>query len=144
MLPASVGSVLSPMSVDKITFDQTTSPESTAVSEAIEAFYSSAGVSSLMFNSDKASSNALLLSIKADQDITYGIVLGIQDMVNRFLQEKSYGRNFKVTFLNTSTFNRNEVADQYLKMVNLGMPMVSYAAAAYGMTQSEMMNMNYL
>lgn len=144
VLPDAVGSVLTPMSVDKISFDRSTSPESTAVADATTSFWDSAGVSSLLFNNVKASSNALLLSIKADQGITYGIVKSIGDMVNRFLQSKSFGRNFRVNFLDVSPFNRDEVGGQYLKMCNVGMPMVSYLAAAYGLPQSDMDSLNYL
>lgn len=143
-LPDAVGSVLSPMSIDKISFDRTSTPDSNTITEATNALFSSAGVSSLLFSGDKASSNALLLSIKADQSITYGIVQSIADMVNRYIQSTTYGKDFKVTFLDTSPYNRNEVGDQYLKMCNVGMPMVSYLAAAYGMSQADMDNMNFL
>jgi len=144
VLPDAVGSVLTPMDVEKISFDRSTSPESSAVADATSTFWDSAGVSSLLFNNSKASSNALLLSIKADQGITFGIVKNIGDMVNRYIQSKSYGRNFKVNFLDVSPYNRDEVGGQYLKMCNVGMPMVSYLAAAYGLPQADMDNLNYL
>lgn len=132
------------MPVEKISFDRTATTEANAVTDATSALWDSAGVSSLIFNSSKASSNALLLSIKADQGITFGIVNSICDMVNRYIQSTSYGKYFKVSFLDTSPFNRDEVGGQYLKMCQVGMPMVSYLAAAYGMPQSDMNNMNYL
>lgn len=132
------------MNVEKISFDRSTTTEANAVNDATSAFWDSAGVSSLIFNSAKASSNALMLSVKADQGITYGIVKSIEDMVNRYIQSISYGRNFKVSFLNTSPFNRDEVGGQYLKMCQVGMPMVSYLAATYGMPQVDLNNMNYL
>ncbi len=81
--------------------------------------FTAAGVSSLLFNNDKASANALLLSIKADQAITFGIVKSIEDMVNRFIQSQSYGKNFKVTFLDCSPFNRKELGDMYLKSLSI-------------------------
>lgn len=62
------------MSIEKISFDRTSTPEANSISEATNALFGSAGVSNLLFNGDKASSNALLLSIKNDQGITYGIV----------------------------------------------------------------------
>lgn len=144
VLPDAVGSVLTPMGVEKISFDRSSNPDSSTVSDATESIFSAAGVSSLLFNSSKASSNALLLSIKADQSIVYGIVKSIADMVNRYIQSTTYGKNFKVTFLDVSPFNRDEVGGQYLKMCNVGMPMVSYLAAAYGMSQSDMDNLNLL
>lgn len=144
VLPDSVGSVLSPMPVEKISFERSSTPESNSISQATSALWSSAGVSSLLFNGDRASSNALLLSIKADQSITYGVVQSIADMINRYMQYTSYGKDFKVIFLDTSPYNRNEVGEQYMKMCNVGMPMVSFLAAAYGMSQADMDRMNYL
>lgn len=145
VLPDAVGSVLTPMTVDKISFDNTSNTNSNAVADAISALFDSAGVSSLLFNnSSKSSSNALLLSIKADQGITYGVVKSIEDMVNRYIQSLNFGKKFRVTFLDSSPFNRDELGNQYLKMCQVGMPMVSYLAATYGMPQADMNCLNYL
>lgn len=144
VLPDAVGSVLSPMSVEKISFDNSNKAQSNAVADATNEMFSAAGVSSLLFNSNKSSSNALLLSIKADQGLVYGIVKNIEDVINRYIQSLTYGKYFKVTILDTSPFNRDEVGGQYLKMCQVGMPMVSYLAAAYGMPQSDLSNMNFL
>lgn len=95
---------------------------------------------------DKIAKNvdALLLSIKADQTITYGIVKSIEDAVNRYVQAQSYGKNFKVTFLDCSPYNRKELGDQYLKACQYGLPFVSMYAASQGLSQSEMDCMNFL
>lgn len=71
VLPDEVGSVLSPMPISKISFERTNTAEANTVAEAEQNMFTSAGVSSLLFNNDKASANALELSIKADQSITY-------------------------------------------------------------------------
>jgi hypothetical protein len=144
VLPDAVGSVLTPFSVDKISFDRSAATEANAVNDATSALWDSAGVSALIFNSAKASSNALALSIKADQGITFGVVKSIEDAVNRYIQAAGAGKNFKVTFLDVSPYNRDEIGGQYLKMCTVGMPMVSYLAATYGMLQSDMNNMNCL
>lgn len=144
VLPDAVGSVLSPMGVEKISFDNSNKAQSNAVADATNELFSAAGVSSLLFNSNKSSSNALLLSIKADQGLVYGVVKNIEDVINRYIQSLTYGKYFKVTILDTSPFNRDEVGGQYLKMCQVGMPMVSYLAAAYGMPQSDLSNMNFL
>lgn len=143
-LPDAVGTILSPLPIEKISFERPSGAESNAVADAAEELFNSVGVSSLLFNSNKSSSNALLLSIKADQGVTYGIVKSIGDMINRYIQNTNYGKNFKVTFLDTSPFNRDEVGAQYLKMCQFGMPMVSYLASTYGMPQCDMDNLNFL
>ena len=107
-------------------------------------FPGAAGVSSLLFNNDRASANTLLLSIKADQSITYGIVKSIQDAINRIVQAQSYGKNFHVNFLDVSPFNRKEVGEAYLKAASYGLPTISAYAASQGIGQAELDGMSYL
>ena len=144
VLPDEIGSVLSPMPINKISFERTNTDRTNSVADAEENMFTAAGVSSLLFNNDKASANALELSIKADQAITFGIVKSIEDVVNRFIQSQSYGKNFKVTFLDCSPFNRKELGDMYLKACQFGVPMVSYYCASQGLGQEEMDAMNFL
>lgn len=144
VLPDEIGSVLSPMPINKISFERAHAGEDNTITEAEQNLFSAAGVSSLLFNNDKASANALVLSIKADQAITYGIVKSIEDAINRFIQAQPYGKNFKVTFLDCSPFNRKEMGDMYLKACQYGVPMVSYYCASQGLSQSEMDCMNFL
>lgn len=144
VLPEEVGSVLSPMEIKKISFEKSNTGDTDTISEAEQNLFTAAGVSSLLFNNDKASANALLLSIKADQAITFSIVKSIEDMVNRFIQAQSYGKNFKVAFLDCSPFNRKEVGDAYLKACQYGIPMISYYAASQGMNQADLDCMSFL
>lgn len=144
VLPEEIGSVLTPMPINKISFERTHTGDTNTVAEAEQDLFSAAGVSSLLFNNDKASANALMLSIKADQAITYGIVKSIEDAVNRYIQSQSYGKNFKVTFLDVSPFNRKEVGDSYLKACQYGLPMISYYASSQGLAQNELDCMNFL
>lgn len=144
VLPEEVGSVLSPMPITKIGFDRSTAGDVDTIAEAERSIFSAAGVSSLLFNNDKASANALELSIKADQALTYGIVCSIEQMVNRYIQSLSFGKNFKVTFLDCSPFNRKEMGDMYLRGCQYGLPLVSYFAASQGLMQADMDCMNFL
>lgn len=144
VLPEEVGSVLSPMSIDKIGFERSNTSDTDTVTEAEQNLFTAAGVSSLIFNNPKASANALTLSIQADQEITYGIVKSIEDVVNRYIQSQSYGKNFKVTFLDVSPYNRDKAGDAYLKACQFGIPMVSYYCASQGLGQAEMDSMNFL
>lgn len=144
VLPDEVGSILSPMEINKVSFEKSNTGDTDTVSEAEQHMFSAAGVSSLLFNNDKASANALLLSIKADQAITYGIVKSIQDAINRFLQSQSYGKNFKVNFLDVSPYNRKEVGDAFLKAASYGLPTISAYAASQGIGQAELDSMSFL
>ena len=144
VLPEEVGSVLSPMEISKVSFEESNTDSTDTISEAEQNLFTAAGVSSLLFNNEKASSNALLLSIKADQAITYGIVKSIEDMVNRYIQSLSYGKNFRVNFLDVSPYNRKEVGDAYLKAASYGLPTISMYAASQGLGQAELDSMSFL
>lgn len=144
VLPEEVGSILTPMPINKISFEKSNVGDTDTIGSAEQQLYTSAGVSSLLFNNEKSSSNALLLSVKADQAITYGIVKSIEGVVNRFIQNFPYGKNFKVTFLDCSPYNRKELGDMYLKACQYGIPMVSYYCASQGLSQAEMDCMNFL
>lgn len=144
VLPEEVGSVLTPMDINKISFEKSNTGDIDTISNAEQALYTAAGVNSLIFNNEKASANALLLSIKADQSITFGIVKSIGDMINRFIQSTSYGKNFIVNFLDVSPFNRKEAGDAYLKAASYGLPTISAYAASQGIGQAELDTMSFL
>ena len=145
VLPEEIGAVLSPMQVDKIDFENAASKsDADTVAQAEENVFTAAGVSSLIFNNARASSTALLVSIKADQAITYAIVKNIEAVMNRYIQSQSYGKNFKVEFLDISPYNEKELSDQYLKGCQYGAPMVSRYCASLGVNQAELENMNFV
>ena len=144
VLPEEVGSVLTPMPINKISFERSNTGDIDTIANAEQTLYTAAGVSSLLFNNEKASANALLLSIKADQAITYGIVKSIGDTINRLIQAQSYGKNFYVNFLDVSPFNRKEVGDAYLKAASYGFPTLSAYAASQGIGQAELDGMSFL
>lgn len=144
VLPEEIGSVLSPMDMEKISFERTHAGDTQTVADAEQNLFTAAGVSSLLFNNARASGSALLLSIKADQMITYGIVRGIEDALNRFIQAQPYGKNFHINFLDCSPYNRKELGDAYLKAASYGFPTLSAYAASQGIGQAELDNMSFL
>lgn len=143
-LPEQVGAVLTPMKIEKIDFKDDGADASAAVANAENSIFTAAGVSSLLFNNPRASAAALLLSIKADQAITFAVVQSIEDALNRILKYYGFGRNFKIKFLDVSRFNRDEMADQYLKAATYGMPTISMYCAAVGLNPTEVEGLNYL
>ena len=144
VLPPEIGSILTPMPISKIGFEKTNTKDTDTIAEAEQHLFTASGVQSALFNNDKASANALLLSIKADQAITYGIVKSVEDAINRFVQAQSYGKNFKVNFLDISQFNRKEAGDAYLKAATYGFPTLSYYCASQGVGQAELDSMSFL
>ena len=144
VLPEEIGSVLTPMDIQKISFEKSNTGDTNTIADAQQNIFTAAGVSSLLFNNEKASANALLLSIMADQNITYGVVKSIQDAINRIVQAQSYGKNFKINILNISVYNRKEMGDAYLKAASYGIPTISAYAASQGIGQAELDSMSFL
>ena len=144
VLPEEIGAVLSPMEIDKISFERTHPGTVSTISDAEQELFTAAGVSSLLFNNAKASANALLLSIKADQELTYSIVKSIEAMLNRFIHRHGYGKLFKMTILDCSIYTRKEVGDAFLKAATYGLPTLSFYAASQGISQSDLDCMNLL
>lgn len=144
VLPDQIGSVLTPMPLQKISFERSNSEDDDTVAKAEQNLFTAAGVSSLLFNNEKASANALLLSIKADQSITFGIVKSIEDAINRYIQSQSYGKHFRVNFLDCSPYNRKELGEAYLKAASYGLPTISMYAASQGLGQAELDSMSFL
>lgn len=144
VLPPEIGSILSPMPLNKISFEKANTKDTDTIAEAEQHLFTASGVQSALFNNDNASANALLLSIKADQAITYGIVKSVEDAVNRFVQSQSYGKNFRVNFLDISRFNRKDAGDAYLKAATYGIPTLSYYCASQGLGQAELDSMSFL
>lgn len=144
VLPEEVGSILSPMSLSKISFEKSNTGDTNTIADAEQNLFTAAGVSSLLFNNAKASANALLLAIKNDQAMTYGVVKSIGDAINRLVQSMAYGKNFRIEFLNTSAYNSKEVGDAYLKAATYGFPTLSAYAASQGIGQAELDGMSFL
>ena len=90
------------------------------------------------------SANALLVSIKADQAITFSIVQSIEAVMNRYIQAQSFGKTFRIEFLDVSPYNEKEISDEYLKGCQYGAPMISRYCSSIGVKQDELETMNYL
>ena len=144
VLPEEVGSILTPMPITKISFEKSNTGDTDTISDAEQNLFTAAGVSSLLFNNEKASANALLLAIKNDQAMTYEVVKSIGDAINRLIHYMSYGKNFRIEFLNTSAYNSKEAGDAYLKAASYGIPTISAYAASQGIGQAELDSMSFL
>lgn len=144
VIPEEVGSVLTPMDIEQFDFQKSNTGDTDQVAATENEIFTQAGVSSLLFNNPKASANALALSIKVDQQFTYGIVKSIEEAINRYLHYETYSAKFRFTFLDVSPFNRKEMGDQYMKAAQYGLPTVMMFAASQGLSQLETDAMSWL
>lgn len=144
VLPEEIGTVLSPMDIEKIDFNKNGAAEADRVAEAEKNIFTDAGVSTLLFNNEKASANALEQSIKADQALTFGVVKSFEDAINRMLHAQSFGKNFKITFIDSSPWNRDKMADQYLRAASYGVPTISAYCATVGLDPEDVESISFM
>ncbi|MEG1502102.1 MAG: hypothetical protein RR370_01795 [Synergistaceae bacterium] len=144
-LPDNIGLALSPMEIEPFDFERSASnSETDMVRSAEQNFFSSAGVSTLLFNNEKASSNALAQSIKCDEAIIWGLLSQIERWINRYLKYQTGNQKFHVIMPRMTVYNEKEKAEEYLKGCQSGMPTKMLYGAAIGLTPSDMMSLNFL
>ncbi len=136
-LPDNVGIITSPMEVSSIPLDRQKDKEKDNVHRAEANIYTSSGVSRAMFNDDASNSITINKSITADAAMLTRLLhqfeVFFKNRLSRF-GSNSYG--FKLAFLDTTVFNRDERLDQYLKTAQYGLPK-SILFAALGRSANE-------
>ena len=144
-LPDNIGLALSPMKLDSFDFENASSnKESDMVKSAEQNFWSSAGVSSLNFNNEKSSNNALIQSIRGDESVMWGLLSQIETWVNRYLKMQSGAQKFHISMPQISVYNQKEKSESFLKAAQSGMPTKMLYGASIGLTPCDMMSLNYL
>jgi hypothetical protein len=143
-LPDEIGSILSPMPINKIDFRPSGTADVDRVAESESHMFSAAGVSSQLFNDANASSSSLKLSIISDQNLTYSVVKSIESVLTRLLQNQPFGKNFKVNMIDCSPVDRDSKAELVLKAAQNGLPTISLYCAMLGINQLEMEGLNFL
>ncbi len=139
-LPDQIGSVLSPFdSVESIKLNRS-ERELDGVSLAENSLYNSAGVPRLIFNSDKASGAALNKAIMSDESTVFRILRQFERWTNRKLKDENRKINFKVTFLDITRYNRDEIINTYKEASTLGLPVKRHYCASLGLSPSDVIN----
>lgn len=144
-LPSGIGLLLSPFDVNDFSFQSSTASDRNAVTDAESQFWESAGVSSLLFGSTKAtSSSSLTLSVKPDEALAYSILLQFERFINRKIKKMNLDYNFKVQFSQQSIFNSDEYVNRWSKACQYGVDGKMFYASSLGMSPSDVLGMSYL
>lgn len=137
-LPQNIGLTMSPSEMKEYTFDKnTTSSEISAYSKAITDFWSTSGVSELLFNGLKSSSATISNSIKCDTEIIFGVHRMIERVINRKLKNMTGDYKFKISILDVTYLNEKEYLDILLKANNYSVPVKLNICACLGYTPSD-------
>lgn len=139
-----VGLIMSPFEVDSISFSTNATSDTNAVTDAENEFWYKAGVSPLIFGSQKATSQgSLILSVKPDEALAFSLLKQFERFFNMRLKEENLP--FKISFLMQSIFNVDEVTNRYQKAATYGVggAKLKYAASI-GLSPAEVVGMSYL
>lgn len=144
-LPSWVGLVLSPMKVNEFTFNKTgKNNEANSVANAESEYWNAAGVSELLFNSQKSSSATISSSIKTDMEIIFAIHRQIERVINKKLKQESGKPLFKINILDVTLFNEKEYLDNVLKASTYGAPVKLAICSVLGYSPSDTYGMTIL
>lgn len=145
-LPEQVGLILSPFKIEAFTFDKSNVADTDDVNKAENQLWSATGTNPLLFGSTKiTSANALLLSIKADEMVSYHLLHKIERVFNLIQKLKGRPYQFRIHFLDQSIYSRELVQDSMFKAATYGVPgSKSRYAASLGMSPSDVLGMAYL
>lgn len=144
-LPSWVGLVLSPMKVNEYAFNKSNTANVTnSVANSESAYWNAAGVSELLFNSEKSSSATIGNSIKTDEEIIYSIHRQIERVINKRLKQESGNYKFKVNILDTTVFSKKEYLDSLLKASTYGVPVKLAICSIFGYSPSDTYGMTML
>jgi hypothetical protein len=142
-VPENVGVITSPMKIESLKFDKDRA-DSDGVAKSERDFWSGNGTSQLLFNADKSTSSGLLMSIKTDEEIVFGVLTQIERWVNRYLKFEYSDLMYNVRILHVTHFNRADMYKMYLETGQYGIPVKSHLSAVVGLDPIETMNMAYL
>jgi hypothetical protein len=143
VVPENVGVITSPMKIEAVKFDKDRA-DSDGVAKAERDFWSGSGTSQLLFNADKSTSQGLLMSIKTDEEMVFGVLNQITRWLNRYLKFEFSDLMFNVDILHVTHFNRQEMYKMYLEAGQYGLPVKNHLSAVVGLSPIETMNMAYL
>lgn len=144
-LPSWVGLVLSPMEVTEFNFNKTgKANEASSVARAESDFYSAAGVSQLLFNSEKSSSATIGNSVKIDEEVVFAIHRQIERVVNKKLKEQSGKPVWKINILDVTVFNQEKYLDNIIKASTYGAPVKLAIPSILGFSPSDTQGLGVL
>lgn len=138
-VPDGVGAVTSPMELNAIRMEKSTSDMDT-IAQAQREVYTDSSISQYLFNSDKNTSVGISKSIMADENVLYSTLNQIERWINRKLKRQQGVTKFYIKFLDMTSFSREETFNRYLKAAQFGAPVKMEMVASLGLSPLEILN----
>lgn len=144
-LPDYVGAILSPMTIEPVTFDQSATDESNSIAKASSNLFESAGVSQVMDASKLTGATAVTAALRFDGLYALKPLLAqIEARVNMFLDYVLPDNGMRVKYLPVTPYFKEEAIKQTTEACTLGLPMKTQLATLMGMSPLDMNSMLYL
>lgn len=120
-VPQSVGVTTNPFDIEMLSFDKVQQSAINEVADTEMNIFSSIGISNLLFNNEKSSSNALKYSVGTDEGYVYPYVVQIENFINCLLKEnKKSAYPFKLWILPITIFNQQDKVKLYKEALAFG------------------------
>lgn len=130
-LPDYVGAAAVPMELDDISFRDSSTNSTSDLEEASRDFWSATGTSPLLFgDASNNTASALRLSIRADEEIVFGMLAQCERLINHHLKFLSGAVKFRINLLPVTVFNQEQMVGFYKEAATYGLP----TKTAYGAT----------
>ena len=144
-LPDYVGAILSPMTIEPVTFDQSATDESNSISKASSNLFESAGVSQVMDATKLTGATAVTAALRFDGLYALKPLLAqIEARVNMFLDYILPDNGMRVKYLPVTPYFKDEAIKQTTEACTLGLPMKTQLATLMGMSPLDMNAMLHL
>ncbi|WJJ55263.1 hypothetical protein QB910_000019 [Dabrowskivirus KKP3916] len=144
-LPEQIGLATTPMDLELISFERDR-PDINRVADSEKEFWNASGVNSEMFASNDTGSGAIALnaSIKTDEAIMFDVLRQVERWLNRFLKYQGGSYKFRVSMLDTTIFNRQDVITSLSNLGMVGFPVKTRIVAAAGLPPSALTSLEFL
>lgn len=139
--PSSWGVVPSPMKMTLLESKSTASDDSNKVEDAVENYYTEAGISKALISS-ASSGSELKYSIKVDSSDIYRIYRQIESWVDLQMKLRGYiykSYQFEYSILPTTIFDINDFIDKELKLAQVSVPNKGRLLAADGINTAKLL-----
>lgn len=120
-VPENIGVVLTPAKLNEHTFDKVGQTVADVVEQATDDFFANAGVSKLLFGSNKTGTTAIAASIQVDSTYIYGMYRQMERLLDLYLRREFGNRQlFKVEVLDITVFTAADKIAQLITQAQYG------------------------
>lgn len=143
-LDSTIAVALNPFDMKEVSFENNKN-DSDGTLKAQRDLFSNIGISNLIFNNDKASSTSLIQSITNDFTFINPVLKSLERWLNKKLKLLSGSTKFKAIFLESTYYNRKDLAESLRKDMQYGIPNKSaLCALTTGFSPADILGMAFL